>query len=77
MIYKPLRFISVSCSHEAIGSGKRSATDSIRSLPGCSSLDGDHCLLGASTKFDEVSLYHSVRYTSDDQCPSRCQTLRS
>ena len=68
---------SVSCRREAVGAGKRSAIDSTRSLPGCPSLDGDHRLLGASSKPDEASLYHSVRHACDDQCASCCQTLRS
>ena len=77
MIYKPLRFISISCRCEAVDSRKRSAIIFIRALRGCSTPNGDHCLLGPSSKLDEASLYHSVRYASDDQCPSRCQTLQS
>ena len=56
-------FIGLSVSHvgaEAVGSGKRSAIDSTRSLPGCPSFDGFHRLLVASSKPDEASLYHPV-----------------
>ena len=71
------RFVGISCRREAVGSGKRSAPHSTRTLRGCSTPNGDHCLLGPSSKLDEASLYHPVRYASDDQCPGRCQTLRS
>ena len=71
------RLVGVSCRREAVGAWKRSAPHSTRTLRGCSTPNGDHCLLGTSSKLDEAGFYHSVGHAGDDQCASRCQTLRS
>ena len=77
LIHDIHRFVSVSCRCEAVGSGEKISYWSLlgRFLV-APLLMASIVYWLPSSKLDEASLYHPVRYACDDQCASCCQTLR-